>query len=307
MKLKLIVAMCKDGGIGFRNNIPWKIKKDLLYFSNKTTGEYGKYLKDIQKGTISTSSVIDKSVKKNAVIMGKNTWLSLPKYPEPLKNRDNIILSSSTPESITHKFDSFFESNFDLIIHLSSISRVMSFCMTPDSIMADENERYGLLKKHEALQMREINRKSILQNNNSTYDEVWIIGGNQIYEVFIQGNMKKDINMLINEFYITYIDRHYDCDTFFPRIENMNLYYISSFSMSESVDENSGLRVPVYYFVFSLIEYDSDSAKNIQKKYIENEDNCRYYYHYATECDNCDYITNENIDSFMWCVTKCLF
>ena len=307
MKLKLIVAMCKDGGIGFRNNIPWKIKKDLLYFSNKTTGEYGKYLKDIQKGTISTSSVIDKSVKKNAVIMGKNTWLSLPKYPEPLKNRDNIILSSSTPESITHKFDSFFESNFDLIIHLSSISRVMSFCMTPDSIMADENERYGLLKKHEALQMREINRKSILQNNNSTYDEVWIIGGNQIYEVFIQGNMKKDINMLINEFYITYIDRHYDCDTFFPRIENMNLYYISSFSMSESVDENSGLRVPVYYFVFSLIEYDSDSAKNIQKKYIENEDNCRYYYHYATECDNCDYITNENIDSFMWCITKCLF
>ena len=77
--------------------------------------------------------------------------------------------------------------------------------------------------------------------------------------------------------------------------------------MSESVDENSGLRVPVYYFVFSLIEYDSDSAKNIQKKYIENEDNCRYYYHYATECDNCDYITNENIDSFMWCITKCLF
>ncbi len=307
MKLKLIVAMCKDGGIGFRNNIPWKIKKDLLYFSNKTTGEYGKHLKDIQKGTISTSAVIDKSVKKNAVIMGKNTWLSLPKYPEPLKNRDNIILSSSTPESITHKFDSFFESNFDLIIHLSSISRVMSFCMAPDSIMANENERYGLLKKHEALQMREINRKSILQNNNSTYDEVWIIGGNQIYEVFIQGNMKKDINMLINEFYITYIDRHYECDTFFPSIENMNLYYISSFSMSESVDENSGLRVPVCYFVFSLIEHDNDSAINIQKKYIENEDNCRYYYHYATECDNCDYITNENIESFMWCVTKCLF
>ena len=68
--------------------------------------------------------------------------------------------------------------------------------MAPDSIMADENERYGLLKKHEALQMREINRKSILQNNNSTYDEVWIIGGNQIYEVFIQGNMKKDIKKL---------------------------------------------------------------------------------------------------------------
>jgi dihydrofolate reductase len=307
MKLKLIVAMCKDGGIGFRNNIPWKIKKDLLYFSNKTTGEYGKHLKDIQKGTISTSAVIDKSVKKNAVIMGKNTWLSLPRYPEPLKNRDNIILSSSTPESITHKFDSFFEYNFDLTVHLSSISRVMGFCMVPDSIFDDENDRYGLLEKHEVLQMREINRKSILQNNNSTYDEVWIIGGNKIYEVFIHGNMKKDINMLINEFCITYIDKHYECDTFFPSIENMNLYYISSFSKCENIDENSGLRVPVYYIVFTLMDYDSDSTKNIQKKYVENGDKCKYYYYYATECDNCDYITNENISSFMWCVTECLF
>jgi len=305
MKLKLIVAMCKGGGIGFHNDIPWKIKKDLFYFSNKTTGKYGKHLRDIQKGILSTSAVIDNSIKKNAVIMGKNTWLSLPKYPEPLKNRDNIILSSSIPESITHSFDSFFEYNFDLTVHLSSISRVMGFCMVPDSIFADENDRYGLLKKHEKLQMREINRKSILQNNNSTYDEVWIIGGNQIYEVFIHGNMKKDINMLINEFCITYIDKDYECDTFFPSIENMNLYYISSFSKCENIDENSSLRVPVYYIVFTLIDYYSDSTKNIQKKYVENDDKCKYYYYYTTECDNCDYITNENIASFMWCITMC--
>ena len=303
MKLKLIVAMCKGGGIGFRNDIPWNIKKDLLYFSNKTTGKYGKNLKDIQKGILSTSAVIDKSIKKNAVIMGKNTWLSLPKYPEPLKNRDNIILSSSIPESITHSYDSFFEYNFDLTVHLSSISRVMEFCMVPDSILADENDRYGLLGKHEALQMREINLKSILQNNNSTYDEVWIIGGMQVYELFIHENMKKDTNMLINEFCITYIDKHYECDTFFPSIENMNLYYISSFSKCENIDENSGLRIPVYYIVFTLMDY--DSSNHIQKKNVENGDKCKYYYYYTTECDNCDYITNDNIASFMWCITKC--
>lgn len=302
MKLKLIVAMCKGGGIGFHNDIPWNIKKDLLYFSNKTTGKYGKNLKDIQKGILSTSAVIDKSIKKNAVIMGKNTWLSLPKYPEPLKNRDNIILSSSIPESITYSFDSFFKYNFDLTFHLSSISRVMGFCMVPDSILADENDRYGLLGKHETLQMREINLKSILQNNNSTYDEVWIIGGMQVYELFIHENMKKDTNMLINEFCITYIDKHYECDTFFPSIENMNLYYISSFSKCENIDENSGLRVPVYYIVFTLMDY--DSSNHIQKKYLETDDMCKYYYYYTTECDNCDYITNDNIVSFMWCVTS---
>jgi hypothetical protein len=84
----------------------------------------------------------------------------------------------------------------------------------------------------------------------------------------------------------------------------MNLYYISSFSKCENIDENSGLRLPVYYIVFTLIDYDSDSTKNIQKKYVENDDKCKYYYYYTTECDNCDYITNENIASFMWCITK---
>ena len=49
MKLKLIVAMCKNMGIGFNNNIPWKIKQDLIYFSSKTCGLYGKYLKNKEK------------------------------------------------------------------------------------------------------------------------------------------------------------------------------------------------------------------------------------------------------------------
>ena len=29
-KLKLIVAMCQNRGIGNNNSIPWKIKKDLI-------------------------------------------------------------------------------------------------------------------------------------------------------------------------------------------------------------------------------------------------------------------------------------
>ena len=302
MKLKLIVAVCKGGGIGFRNNIPWKIKKDLLYFSNKTTGDYGKLMRDIQKGTIRGCAIHDKDIKKNAIIMGKNTWLSLPKYPEPLKNRDNIVLSSSIPESIV------YNSEYDLTVHLSSISRVMRFCMLPSSALVVENEIYKLFEKHEANEMREINRKSLLQNNNSTYDEVWIIGGEQVYNIFIEENVKKNmeenINMLIDEFCITYIDKHYECDTFFPSIENMNLYYISSFSRCENLDENTGIRVPVYYIIFTLIDY--SSSKNIEKKYIEGADMHRYYYYYcATNPEKCDYITNDNIESFGWCITKC--
>ena len=297
MKLKLIVAMCKSGGIGYRNEIPWKIKKDLLYFSNKTTGEYGKYMRNIKNSTTNTSVTVDKDLKKNAIIMGKNTWLSLPKYPDPLKNRDNIILSTSIPESIV------CNSDFDLIVHFSSISRIMSFCISPGPIPIVENVRYECLEKHEENEKREINRKSIVKKYNSLYDEIWIIGGTQIYNIFMNENMEKGNNILINEFCITYIDKYYECDTFFPRIENMNLYYISSFSRCENIDENTGLYVPVYYIVLTLI--DCDNSEYIQKKYVECGGDMGRYYYYSIKDDKCEYITNDNVELFLWCVTKC--
>ena len=299
MKLKLIVAMCKNGGIGYRNNIPWKIKKDLLYFSNKTSGEYGKC---IMKN-------IATNIKKNAIIMGKNTWYSLPKYPEPLKNRDNIILSTSIPESIVRN------SNSDLIIYFSSISRIMSFCISSGTDPLIVSEKYGCYENYETNEKREINRNSIIKTYNELYDELWIIGGTQVYNVFVNENMKNSSNILIDEFCITYIDKHYNCDTFFPRIENMNLYYISSFLKCENMDENTGLRVPVYYIIFTLI--DLDNTEYIQKKYIENINDIgdvdRYYYYRKNDesdenrdnHDNNEYITNDNSELFMWCITKC--
>ena len=296
MKLKLIVAMCKNGGIGYRNNIPWNIKKDLLYFSNKTSGEYGKCI----------MRNIAPNIKKNAIIMGKNTWYSLPKYPEPLKNRDNIILSTSIPESIVSN------SNSDLIIHFSSISRIMSFCISSGTDPLLVSDRYGCYENHETNEKREINRNSIIKTYNELYDEIWIIGGTQVYNVFVNENMKNSSNILIDEFCITYIDKHYDCDTFFPRIENMNLYYISSFLKCENMDEKTGLRVPVYYIIFTLI--DLDNTEYIQKKYVENINDVgdvdRYYYYRKNDesddkSDNNEYITNDNSELFMWCITKC--
>jgi dihydrofolate reductase len=65
----LIVALCKNGGIGIDGKLPWSIKEDMQYFTKQTKGN-----------------------GNNAVIMGKNTWLSLPnKY---LPGRDNFIISS---------------------------------------------------------------------------------------------------------------------------------------------------------------------------------------------------------------------
>lgn len=70
MKVNLIVATCIDGGIGYNNKIPWHLKKDMLYFRQKTNN--------------------------SIVVMGKNTFLSiLEKNKKPLQNRTNVVLSSS--------------------------------------------------------------------------------------------------------------------------------------------------------------------------------------------------------------------
>lgn len=89
--MNMIVAFCKNRGIGSNNMLPWHIPNELKYFKRQTTcGE------------------------KNAIVMGKNTWDSLPK--KPLQNRKNIILSSSLHQN--REFQSKYKntlinSNFD--------------------------------------------------------------------------------------------------------------------------------------------------------------------------------------------------
>ena len=38
-KINLIVAMCKNNGIGIEGKIPWHIEADMKYFSKMTKGD----------------------------------------------------------------------------------------------------------------------------------------------------------------------------------------------------------------------------------------------------------------------------
>ena len=49
-------------------------------------------------------------------------------------------------------------------------------------------------------------------NYSVEYDEIWVIGGAQIYQHFLSSNK-------IKRCYITYIDRAFECDTFFPALD----------------------------------------------------------------------------------------
>ena len=72
MIINIAVAITKNGGIGLNGSLPWpNLKGDMSLFSKRTTGS-----------------------GNNAVLMGKNTWCSIPENRRPLKNRTNIIISS---------------------------------------------------------------------------------------------------------------------------------------------------------------------------------------------------------------------
>ncbi|MDA5556121.1 dihydrofolate reductase [Shimia sp. MMG029] len=64
--ISLVVARARNGAIGRDGDIPWRIPQDFKLFQRETTG--------------------------GAVIMGRNTWDSLP--VKPLAKRLNIVVSS---------------------------------------------------------------------------------------------------------------------------------------------------------------------------------------------------------------------
>mmetsp|Transcript_9406 Transcript_9406/g.22221 ORF Transcript_9406/g.22221 Transcript_9406/m.22221 type:complete len:522 (+) Transcript_9406:3-1568(+) len=72
----IVAASATTRGIGFKGDLPWNLPGDLKHFAK------------ITKSTTSED-------KQNAVIMGRNTWNSIPPKFRPLKGRTNVILSSS--------------------------------------------------------------------------------------------------------------------------------------------------------------------------------------------------------------------
>jgi dihydrofolate reductase len=93
---KLIAAMCSDGGMGYKGQLPWPhCKADMAHFAKRTTGS-----------------------GNNAVIMGKKTWDSIPVHP--LRRRANLILSSQQSNGNESESERWFSSIPALFAHLES-------------------------------------------------------------------------------------------------------------------------------------------------------------------------------------------
>ena len=90
--MNLIVAYIKNNyGIGYNNQLLFTLKKDLEYFKNITKGSNN---------------------KKNVLIMGYNTWDSIPNKFKPLYGRINIVLTS---KKLENKNNLYYFNNWDQI------------------------------------------------------------------------------------------------------------------------------------------------------------------------------------------------
>lgn len=86
----IVAALLPQWGIGYKNALPWRLRNEMKYFKTVTsTAPQG---------------------QKNAVIMGKNTWESIPHKFRPLPNRLNVIISTTITSDNTQESVHYYSS-----------------------------------------------------------------------------------------------------------------------------------------------------------------------------------------------------
>ena len=130
MSINIICALSKNRVIGNKGTIPWRIPKDLKYFKKTTTS----------------------GDSRNALIMGRKTWESLPTYPEPLADRSSYVITKNN-------------------------AHIVRATLTFPEMPTDEDIA-RIRKRH---------------------DNIWICGGESVYEYFIK-------KPYIDKLYLTEID-----------------------------------------------------------------------------------------------------
>lgn len=179
--MEAIYCVDANNGLSKDGIIPWNSKKDMKFFYDKT--------------------------KYNVVIMGKNTFFSLPENARPLKNRLNIVLTSN-PTILSKNHNKFLQMREGQSINVS---------------FTDDINIYKQILENKS------NYRAMFPYLNNDF-KIFIIGGKTIYEQFIP---------LCDKVWITKLKNNYDCDL---KLD----YSFQNFKEPEIIDEDDEMTIYCY-------------------------------------------------------------
>jgi len=144
------------------------------------------------------------TTKYGYVIMGRKTWESLPQNFKPLPLRTNIVISSLSSLSSLSS-----QKNIDNCANVfPSLDEALAFISEKEKESEKDKEK-----------------------------KIFVIGGEMLYKEAITHEK-------CNKIYINIIDNNYNCDRFFPKIDE-NIWKLSeSFTTTEN-------NIPITYNVYT--------------------------------------------------------
>lgn len=236
--LNLIFATDMQHGFGMDGNapLPWNFRKDLKYFSDTTkASECGGY---------------------NIIVMGRNTWESLPEHVRPLPKRLCIILSTSLEQDNDLVIDQRADQETskrqlnNMSDKLIDYLQTGLFCKSLDDLMKILNK------------LKLYNKKFQKYNDNEPYfklsNNVFFIGGTSIL-----GN--EQLMPHINRVFWTKIFEKYNCDITLDFLNKL----LSNFVLDHvtTISDNDGSKEDNTTLEFR--EYVRNNMKHQEHQYLQ--------------------------------------
>jgi len=176
LPLNVIVATTPKGGIGKDGQLPWTLPEDMAHFRRITSAA--------------------PAGRKNAVIMGRKTWESIPERFRPLTGRINVVLTRKKVATVAAPEAETAESSI----------------LYPDGVLIAASVAGAL--------------ELIRSSRADEVAEAFVIGGHSAYEEALTLPSCKRL-------FVTRVGSNIECDTFFPPYEEAQ-YKIAFLSKSKS-------------------------------------------------------------------------
>ncbi|PKI85172.1 dihydrofolate reductase [Malassezia vespertilionis] len=125
LPLTIVVAASLGNGIGAQGALPWRVAKDMAYFRAATNH----VLNTPRDDAVMREAGWQRSTApvKNAVIMGRTTWESIPARFRPLRGRINVVVSTTMDEQGFNGVDTLLVRSFEEAVTVLQQRRVARY------------------------------------------------------------------------------------------------------------------------------------------------------------------------------------